>query len=273
MRPSPPLIFPYGAALAGLLVLANCRDKETVSAPPPPLTQGVEGFFNPQVNESWTYAGTRDFPPGTSLGTDESKQAITLPGGAQRLPFERRRVCTGLYRPGGSDRDLTTFDIYENGTLTEREIYDITSDGVIGRGWAPAGIPLTNEALLNPGIRIASPGMSGGHSWSATSGTSGRVFHLKVIERGKLTVPAGTFEASRLRITTTGDEQSIKRTVWFAENVGIVKEEIIHYGPRQIRAREQLELVRWSLPSLAGPPEPAPPQDPIESSSPTAASG
>lgn len=267
MRPAPPPLFPSGAAIAALLVLANCQNKETASSPPPlPPTQGVEGFFNPQVNESWTYAGTRDFPPGTHLGAGDAGQTTTLPGGAERLPFMRRRVCTGLYRPEGSDRELTTFDIYEDGTLTERELYDITPGGVIGRGWAPAGIPFSNGALLTPGVKIASPGMAGGHSWSVSSGDSGRVFKLQVIERTEITVPAGTFEAARLRITVTGDERSTKRTVWFAENIGIVKEEVIHYGPNHIRAREQLDLVRWTLPSLAHHADPAPPQDPVDTS-------
>jgi hypothetical protein len=264
MRYLPPSALRYGTALA-VLAFASCGEREeAVPPPPPPPTQGAPGVFVPHVNQSWTYAGTRDFPPGSKFSPADEDRVRNLPGDAARLKFERRRVCTGLYRPEGSDQEFTTFDIYEDGSLTEREIYDITADGVVGRGWAPAEIPLTEGVLLTPGVMIAVRAMAGGQSWSVASGDSGRLFQLQVIERTDITVPAGTFEAARLRITTEGDEQSTKRTVWFAENVGIVKEEVIHYDDNQIRIREQLELIHWVIPSLVGqaasqpPPPPAP---------------
>ena len=109
--------------------------------------------------------------------------------------------------------------------------------------------------------------MTGGQSWSVASGDSGRHFSLQVIERTNLTVPAGTFEAARLRIITTiGDKQSTKRTIWFAENIGIVKEEVIHYDASQIRVREHLELSDWVLPTLVGQVDP---EHPAETATPS----
>lgn len=259
MRHFSPSPFLMGLALAGL-VFQGCRSKEEAGSPPPPRSaQGVEGFYQPQTNESWTYAGTRSFPPGTNLSPADAEQARELPNGALVIDFERRRVCSGTYRPENADRDLTSFDIYDDGILSEREIYDITAAGVIGRGWAPAEIDLSDGVLLNPGVKIAIPGMTGGQSWSVASKDSGRFFNLQVIERADITVPAGTFEAARLRITANGQDRSTKRTIWFAENVGIVKEEVIHYDRQQVRVREQMELVLWALPTLTGQPS-APPR-------------
>ena len=184
------------AAALGSLALVSCQEAatapESISTP-----QGLEGFFNPQVGEAWTYAVTRDTAPGLPTKRVDGRR---LSNGATRTTFERRRICTGLARPDGAEHDLTAFDLLEDGELVEHEYYDITAKGFIGRGWAPANAPASKGVLLTPGVTIALPGMSGGQSWTAPGTKSGPIFNLDVIERTDLTVPAGTFETTRIRL-------------------------------------------------------------------------
>ena len=111
--------------------------------------------------------------------------------------------------------------------------------------------------MLNPGVKIALPGMAGGQSWEASGPESGPRFHLDVIERTTVKVPAGEFDASRIRLTSTSPKRTTKRTVWFAENVGIVKEQITRFSPERILVKEELVLTKWTLPGETTP-DPAP---------------
>lgn len=237
-----------------ILATAGCRDAPPTEAPPA-AGQGLEGFFNPQPGEVWTYAVTRTFAPGTRLRPTEESKAVALPNGAKRITFERRRICAGPERPEGAEKDLTAFELHEDGLLAEREFYDISPAGLIGRGWTsapevtPAVTPPPEGVLLTPGVTIALPRMVAGQSWSAPGVKAGPIFNLDVIENTKVSVPAGVFEATRIRLTTGGPKRSTKRTLWFAENIGIVQEEVAHYGAGRLLVKEHLALTNWSLPS------------------------
>jgi hypothetical protein len=250
-RSSPALL----AVAIGILATTACREGSTTTGTPTPEIPGLDGFFNPQAGEVWVYAVTRDFAPGSRLRPVEDARATELPDGAKRITFERRRICVGLERPAGAEKALTTFALYEDDRLVEREFYDISSAGLIGRGWTPAPeagpavTPAPEGILLTPGVTIALPHMVGGQSWTAPGANNGPLFHLDVIERATVNVPAGEFETARIRLTTGGTKRSTKRTVWFAENVGIVKEEVTHYGPGSILVREELVLTKWAPPS------------------------
>lgn len=274
LRPSSPTLL---AASLAVLATAACREDASLETTPPeiPGLQGAQGFFDPQPGESWTYAVTRDFAPGSRLPSAKEADATELPNGVKRLTFECRRICAGTEQPDGAEKELTAFTLYEDDRLVEREFYDITSAGMIARGWTPApeSTPTINPpatgVLLNPGVKIALPGMTGGLSWSAPGTKSGPLFHLDIIERTTVKVPAGEFDASRIRLTSTSPKRATKRTVWFAENVGIVKEEIIRYGQERILVKEELVLTKWTHPADDLPtPEPGPASESSEDDNP-----
>ena len=45
--------------------------------------------------------------------------------------------------------------------------------------------------------------------------------------------------------------------MWCAETVGVVKEEVVYFGPQRVRVREHSELVHWVIPAGDPPPEAA----------------
>ena len=119
--------------------------------------------------------------------------------------------------------------------------------------------------LLEEGVAIDTPDMQPGQTWEWLGKDSGNPFLFRVIERGMVTVPAGTFQATRIQITSekisphpvTGDDHVtyLKRSLWFAKNVGVIKEDIVYYGEQHVRVRQRSELVHWVVPSGGSPPK------------------
>ena len=65
--------------------------------------------------------------------------------------------------------------------------------------------------------------------------------------------PAGTFEAARIQITSQSGGTHLKHTIWFAENVGIVKEESVRSSADTVILREKSELIDWHVPDPDAP--------------------
>jgi|GEM_PF-1209833 len=257
-----------GAALIG------CGGKESAqdpSSPPPTVapaaapdgTQGLAGFFAPKPGESWTYEVHRDLPPDTVLNDDDQLRSSSLPGGGFRFTNERHRLCEGVQNPPESDTPLTVLTLSENGIPSGTEYLDIGPQGMVARGWKQAGTVDLPLQLIDPGILLAAPGMTGGQTWTSTGTSTEQTFQFRVIERTKLTVPAGTYETVRLQMNSANDSKAIRRTLWFAENVGIIKEESIYYDNQRITVRETSVLTAWSTPGSKPASESAPP-DPEE---------
>lgn len=252
------------------LALTGCKEQASVSAPRPsgtltpntPHDQGLPGFFSPQPGEEWIYQVHRDLPPDSVLSDDDQLRSIDLPGGGFRLSIERRRVCQGTQSPEPEAEALTVFELSEAGTVTGLEFFDIGPQGLVAKGWkTSATSPDQKLALLTPGVLLASPHMAGGHAWTATGIHQQQEFHFRLIEHTTITVPAGTYEVARLEMNSGDDSSAIRRTLWFAHKVGIVKEESVYYGDRSILVRESAELISWTQPT---PPETTPPEPVME---------
>ncbi|MDA0767897.1 MAG: hypothetical protein O3A92_13880, partial [Verrucomicrobia bacterium] len=256
--------------------LRGCGEKESAKAPssPPPTvapaadapdeTQGLAGFFAPKPGESWTYEVHRDLPPDTVLNDDDQLRSSSLPGGGFRFTNERHRLCEGVQSPPESDTPLTVLTLSENGIPSGTEYLDIGPQGMVARGWKQAGTVDLPLQLIDPGILLAAPGMTGGQTWTSTGTSTEQTFQFRVIERTKLTVPAGTYETVRLQMNSANDSKAIRRTLWFAENVGIIKEESIYYDNQRITVRETSVLTAWSTPGSEPATETAP-SEPEES--------
>lgn len=231
--------------------------------------QGLPGFFNPRAGETWTYKVLRDVPPDTVLNDDDQLASTDLPGGGYRFTLERKRVCLGVQTPPESDIELTAFDLSEDGIPNGREFLDISADGMIARGWKPAGKLDLKLQLLTPGVLLASPQMSGGQVWKSMGTSPSQEFQFRVLERTTLDLPAGSYETVRLQMNSGTESRAVRRTLWFAENVGIVKEEILYFNERKITLRESAELISWTAPTEDEPiPETPEAPDEEEESSP-----
>lgn len=205
------------------------------------------GLFNPKKDETWIYRVTREAPVTARLSDQDALKIVTKHDSHYELVFERKRICGGPVHIDGFDGELIQIDIYEDGHLAEQEYYEVNDEGLFGRGWSdqPGEPPIISRAA----IPIAVPGMKGGAMWRTASGESAKQYKFRVIERTELTLPAGTFDVAQIQILAGNAMNSVKRTLWFAENVGIVKEITTYYDATSIRIRESSELVSWKLPS------------------------
>jgi hypothetical protein len=214
-------------------------------------------FFSPRKGEVWKYKVQKEIPIELELSEDDAAPPPERTESGHLITFERVRTCTGRKHILPAEKILTTIQISENGELRGEELYDLGGEGVISRGWIPAGTPASEAKLLTPGVTLATPNMRPGQIWESMGREPGRSFLFRVIEQCQVTVPAGTFDTSRIQIISEQDTSALKRTVWFAEKVGIVKEEVTYYGELRVRVRERSELVHWVVPSNDRPVEPS----------------
>ena len=249
-----PILLHRLAAVSLLTVLAGCGKKEEEEASLPEAKKAKEvvpsvlesrGFFNPKPEEAWVYRVTREVPATTGLSDKEALRVVAKHDQYYELVFERTRVCRGTVEVGDDNEELILIDIFEDGELAEQEYYEINAEGLFGRGWS--GKPGQPPIISSRGIPIAIPGMKGGKMWRTSVRDSPREFKFRVIDRTTLDLPAGTFDVAQVQITSGSGLNSLKRTLWFAENVGIVKEITTYYNATSIRVRESSELVAWKL--------------------------
>jgi hypothetical protein len=212
-------------------------------------------FFSPRKGEVWKYKVQKEIPIELQLSDDDADPPPERTESGHLITFERVRTCTGRKHILGAEKMLTTMQISENGELRGEELYGLGGEGVISRGWIPAGTPVSEAKLLTPGVALATPNMRPGQIWERMGREPGRSFLFRVIEQCQVTVPAGTFDTFRIQIISEQDTSALKRTIWFAEKVGIVKEEVIYYGELRVRVRERSELVHWIVPSNGLPVE------------------
>lgn len=250
--------FPLFGIVTSTMLFASCGEKkatEEVENASPPQTSlagsdvtlaETRGFFNPKKDEEWTYRVTREVPVTSRLSDQEALRIVAKHDSHYELAFERKRICGGPVFVDDFDSELIVINIYEDNELAELEYYEVTSEGLFGRGWSDQ----LDEApiISSSAIPIAVPGMTGGAMWRTAAQESAKQYKFRVIERSQLTLPSGTFNVAQIQILAGNAMSSVKRTLWFAENVGIVKEVSTYYDATSIRIRETSELIAWQLP-------------------------
>ena len=259
MNLSRQLRFPALATAMVALLVSGCgsnNEDEVGDQKAEGAGQGAEHFYNPREGEVWRYKVQKEIPLELRLSEADAARRPERTESSHLITFERVRTCTGTRQPAGAEKMLTTMEISENGEFLGEELYEISPEAVLSRGWIPASDD--EEAnVLESGVALATAKMQPGQVWEGVGRDPGRSFLFRVIEVTKVTVPAGIFEAARIQITSEQEGRGLKRTVWFAENVGIVKEEVVYFGPQRVRVREHSELVHWVIPAGDPPPEAA----------------
>ena len=251
--PAAPLL--AAPVLAALLGTSGCGEK-AATAEEEPTGQGAEEFYHPRKGERWKYRVQREIPLEVKLSASDKARRPERTESGHLITFERVRTCTGTRKLPGSEKEFTTMEIAENGTVLGEEFYDLNPAGVFSLGWIAHGAKEVDaDNLLEEGVALATTKMQPGQIWKGTGLNARREFLFRVIEFTKVKVPAGSFDAARIQITSELDGKALKRSVWFAANVGIVKEESVYYGTQRTRVRERAELIHWVVPSGAPPAE------------------
>lgn len=241
------------------LLLTNCGEplnSAEDTSPEDETTQGAEGFFRPVKGEVWHYRVQKEIPLQVTLTEADRARRPERTESGYLFTFERIRTCNGTRLAKQVNEELTTMEVFEGGERKGEELYDINERGVYTRAWIPQGMdPDRPGVLLKEGVVLATPALQPGQVWKGEGAKGGREFLFRVMEIGPVTVPAGTFEAARIQMAASPDNRgrSLKRTVWFAENVGIVKEEVVSYGPQRTLVREYSELVHRVIPPPEAP--------------------
>lgn len=222
-------------------------------------------YFSPHPGETWKYKVQKEIPIELRLSEADAALRPQPTDTAHLITFEQIRTCTGEREIEALGKTLTTIAISENGKVMGEELYQLGPEGILSWGWIPANVKNGEAHLLEEGVAIATPDMQPGQTWEWLGRDSGNPFLFRVIERGMVTVPAGTFQATRIQITSekisphpvTGDDHVtyLKRSLWFAKDVGVIKEDIVYYGEQHVRVRQRSELVHWVVPSGGPPPK------------------
>ena len=253
--PFPAIVKPFTpAAFAGLLLTCTgCGDKPEEEAKAPVVVEPIKAtitekrsLFNPKPGEEWVYRVTREVPVTSDLSERDALRIVRKHDQFYELAFERKRVCAGLVTVGDAQEELLRIDIFDDGQLVEQEFSEVSAKGLYGRG--ATSTPGEDPVLVGEGIPIAVPGMEGGHMWRSMGKGNSREFKFRVIDRDKLELPAGTFDVAQIQIDAGSGMKSYQKTLWFAENVGIVKEVTTHFDTASIQVRETSELMAWNLP-------------------------
>jgi len=232
MKPSFPLLAVFGMAV----LLTGCHGKKERSAPQPVVVMATAQdmpILHPRIGDWWKYSLRSEIPAG-----------VTGPGAAAvDVMTERKRKYIGAVRPGAGLPESACFEVMAEGRPTLREFVEISDDKISLRGEMEKDRPDRKPLWFDPPILFVRAGLSGGEELPAmriTDPRSGAVVlrNLRVIGREVVTVPMGNFEALRLVMTGSDGKLEMRRTIWFAPHIGIVKEECARYADRRLVLRE-----------------------------------
>lgn len=168
--------------------------------------------------------------------------------------FKTTRTYLGKLAPFPDKPEVKVdvFEVVTPGSGTERELVEIDDDQIRLRGSIPfedgvAGHPVWFEPpvpFVAANIRAGAPLPS----LSVADGEGTR--DIQVVGREEVTVPAGTFRAIKLLMSGMDSKAAgieMRRTIWFAPGVGIVKDVTSRYSPDAKLFTRSQELTATSV--------------------------
>src|SRR6266550_4095779 len=179
-----------------------------------PITVVYGGQLIPTADGTgWRYNMTEEIGKGLDI-----RDAKTDAGGKIRVPV--------LYRIEGAEnvdgKDLLKFEMHRAGAITNTDLLTVDEHGI--SCWARINLDGQLIKLNPPQTMIAAP-LKKAAAWNF-DGQAGELKvqqHYDVVGEEKVNVPAGKFQAFRIRgEQTTPNRMTIDR--WFAPGVGIVKD-------------------------------------------------
>lgn len=193
-----------------------------------PLTKG----------DHWVYNVNLQIPPDvTSAGASEIDTNHPL-----------TRTYIGKIVPAEGLPEVDCFEVTGPSLPVEREFVDIHPDRVLIRGSMLMRPETTHPMWLDHPVPFVFAGMKAGTELPEVQTKSGSLSRkTQVIARESVTVPAGTYPSIRLLMSGMDGELELKRTIWFAPRVGIVREEKVRYRLGKLVFRETHELTKTSV--------------------------
>ncbi len=222
-------------ACIGLAACGGGADESGVAA----LSDASNGEHILPVAEGtiWKYRVITEIPAAANGGAaDESAEEEMI----------RRHI--GRIAAGENEELYECFEISSFGRAISREFVEIHPDRVMMRGSARIDED-GNQGdvfLLDPPIPLVMREMRPGDALRELKTTDGIVVrNLQVVANESITVPTGTYEALRLLMTGMDGPLELRRTIWFASGVGIVREETTRYREDSLLYRSTQELTAF----------------------------
>lgn len=230
----------FTLSISVCLFLAACDSSKKPSAGTP-----ATAAINPDVpilpvtkGDSWTYNVHLEIPPD-----------VTSPG-APEVNEDHRRVRTylGKVSPASGLPEVDCFEVVVPGAPTEREFVEILDDRVLMRGSMIMRPETTQPMWLKSPVPFVWAGMKPGTETPEIGAAGGSISRkTKIVAREDITVPAGTFHTVRMLTTGMDGNLELKRSIWFAPGVGIIREEKVRYRLGTLIFRENHELAETSV--------------------------
>ncbi len=192
---------------------------------------------------TWRYNMTEEIGKGLNLSNAKADA-----DGKIRLPV--------LYRLDGTEdvdgKSLLKFEMHRDGTITNTDLLAVDDHGITC--WARVNLDGELVKFTPPQQMITAP-LKKGVAWNF-DGKAGELKvqqHYTVVDEEKIQLPAGTFQAFKIRgEQTTPNRMTIDR--WFAPGIGIVKDVTTMQDEKgDLLQRISLELAE--LPKIAERPE------------------
>lgn len=215
----------------GIALFAGCEKAVKLPLPHETTASVVNEILPVSVGEGWVYRVEYEMPG--QHGQDPATREGT-----------RVRRYVGKVSPVAGGPQYDCFEVVEEGRTTQREYVELTQDKVWMKGSQTMSEPPGEAMILEAPVLFAELGMKAGSPVSRVEAGKENVRRaFEVVAREGLDVPAGHFECLRMLMTGSDAGSEVRRTIWFAEGQGIVREEKTRYLAGKVVFRETQELL------------------------------
>jgi hypothetical protein len=225
--------------------LSSCDSSEKATKPPATSTANPAADDQPDIpilpltkGDHWIYNVRLEIPAGvTSAGASEidSKHLLT-------------RTYIGKIIPAIGLPEVDCFEVAAPSMPIEREFVEIHPNRVLMRGSMLMRPETTHPMWLDHAVPFVFAGMKPGTESPQVEAVDGAFSRkTQVVARESITVPAGTYPSIRLLMTGMDGDLELRRTIWFAPGIGIVREEKVRYRLGKLIFRETQELTTTSM--------------------------
>jgi hypothetical protein len=184
----------------------------------------------------WVYAVQLTIPAGVNLENPEEVNR----------KYEMTRTYIGTHQPSPDVKEVQCFEVTIPGSPTLKEFVEIRDEVILLHGSLVESEPPRLIWYKHP-VPFVVAGMKPGTAFPEFKTENESVVrNTDVIAREEITVPGGTF--SCIRLLTTGQDSGIeiRKTLWYAPQHGIIREETSRYVGEKLLYRETQELARFT---------------------------
>jgi hypothetical protein len=241
MKPVAQLASLIGAVIA----LSSCDSSKKATKPPTSPISDAAAVVQADIpilpvtkGDHWIYQVHLEIP------------ANTTSAGASEIDSEHplTRTYIGKVFPAEGLPQVDCFEVVAPAMPVEREFVEIHPDRILMRGSMLMRPETTHPMWLDHAVPFVFAGMKPGTESPEIKAVGGGLSRkTQVVAREPVTVPAGTYPSIRLLMTGMDGDLELRRTIWFAPGIGIVREEKVRYRLGKLIFRETQELTETSL--------------------------